>query len=302
MRIGSGARSGLASVVLGIVVVACGPTPPTSSIESPGAQAPAGQPVSATNQADGVIVTLAISADRVTAGDRIRIRISALNAGLGPVAYEAGGCGPIMGIAVSGPPLPARPVDGPPQGTDGAAVLGLAKWSALSQGGTQPDGIRSANLPDDTAMACTADLRYEDIAPGATFTDEAIWIARIGDGAPAPAGEYRVDFGFPFAGRRSKDDVPFEGKVVTPIPVSVPLTVEIGPKVAVDAEAAIDAAIAHPEVAAWAERSLTRERLEGATITMPDGRWRLEIKYAGGRTEVFVDPVTGEVVETRLGS
>jgi hypothetical protein len=255
-----------------------------------------------TNQADGVVVTLALSSDRVIAGDRIRIRISALNAGLGPVTYEAGGCGPIMGIAVSGPPPPDRALDGPPQGTDGAAILALAKWSALSQGGTQLDSIRTGNLPDDAAMACTSDLRYEEIAPGQTFTDEAVWIARIADGAPAPAGEYRVDFGFPFAGRRSTDDVPVDGQVVTPIPVAVPLTVEVGPKVAVDAEAAIDAAIARPEVAAWADRSLTRERLEGATITMPDGRWRWQIQYAGGQTEVFVDPVTGEVVETRLGS
>ena len=292
----------MALAIVVIALVGCGGTQPSSSAASPDGQVPIGQPVSATNQADGVIVTLALSSDRVTAGDRIRVRISALNAGLGPVAYEAGGCGPIMGITVSGPPLQADAVDDPPQGTDGAAVLGLAKWSALSQGGTQLDWIRTEGMPDDSAMACTADLRYEDIAPGETFTDEAVWIARIGDGAPAPAGEYRVDFGFPFAGRTSKDDVPFEGQVVTPIPVAVPLTVEAGPKVAVDAEAAIDAAIAHPEVAAWAERSLTRERLEGATITMIDGRWRWQIRYAGGQTDVFVDPVTGEVVETRIGS
>jgi hypothetical protein len=301
MGIGSGMRHGAATVALAVAVVACGSTPPTSSVASPDAGVPVGRPVSATNQADGVIVTLALSSDRVIAGDRIRLRISALNAGLGPVAYEAGGCGPIMGIVVSGPTLPPRAVDDPPQGTGGAAVLELAKWSALSQGGTQLDWIRTEGMPDDAAMACTADLRYEEIAPGETFTDEAVWIARIGDGAPAPAGEYRVDFGFPFAGRRSKDDVPFEGQVVTPITVAVPLAVEAGPKMAVDAEAAIDAAITDPEVAAWAQRSLTRERLEGATMTMIDGRWRWRIQYAGGQTDVFVDPVTGEVVETRIG-
>lgn len=306
MRHGSGIRRGLAAAARGLVPAAfglmamgCGSSLPTSTVESPGAAGAIGRPVSATNQADGVLVTLAISSDRVIAGERISIRISALNAGLGPVAYEAGGCGPIMGIVVTGPPIPSR-TDVMPEGTGAAAILGLAKWSALSQGGTQLDWIRTPGMPNDVAMACTADLRYDEIAPGGTFTDDAVWIARIADGAPAPAGDYAVRLDFPFAGRRAKEDVPVDVRAESPIAVSVPLLVEPGPKVVVDAEAAIDAAIADPDVMAWA-RSLTRERLTGSTITMIDGRWRWRIEHVGGQADVYVDPVTGAVLEKRLG-
>jgi hypothetical protein len=294
LRLASGAA------VLALVLAGCGSTAPSAGPEQ-GASAPAPEPVSATNQAEGVVVTLATSAARVTGGDRIRIRISALNAGLGPVTYEAGGCGPIMYLGVTGPPLAPRNTV-PPTGTGGAAILGLAKWSALSQGGTQLDPIRTPNIPDDAAMACTADLRYEEIAPGATFTDEAVWIARIADGSPAPAGEYAVELAFPFAGRQPRDAAGPDGPVVKPIKVAVPLTVEPGPKVVVDADAAIDAAIADPRLVAWADEKLTRESLSGATITMVDGRWRWRIEYQGGRTEVYIDPVTGEVVDLRLGA
>ncbi len=295
-----GARGGLLSVVLAIVAAACGPTPPSASIESPGAQVPAGEPASATNQADGVVVTLAISSDRVAAGDRIRLRVSALNAGLGPVTYMAGGCGPIGTISIDGPPVDVAAAGEPPPGTSGADVLALARWSALSQAGDGIDWIRTPGIPDDAAMGCDASLAYEDIDPGATFADEAVWIARTADGQPAPGGDYTFRLEFPFVGRVAANDVGPD-PVVTPIPVLLPLTVEGGPAAAVDAATAIEAAMANPALLEWADRSLTRERLTGATISFVDGAWRWQIRYQGGQTEVIVDATTGAVIDTRLG-
>ena len=288
------------AIALATVLAACAPAPPRSAQESPLVGAPIGKGASASTQADGVLVTLALSADTVVGGERISIRISALNVGLGPVAYSAGGCGPIMNVAVEGPPIAARPVLDPPQAGGGEGALALAKWSALSQGDAQLDTVRTSGIPDDAFVACTADLRYEDIDPGETFTDDGAWIARIGDGAPAPAGAYSVRFDFPFAGRVTKDQVDVDAVPGQPIHVSVPLTVEPGLEVVVDADAAIDAAIADPRVLAWAQRGLTRENLTGATITMVDGRWRWRIMQAGRQADVFIDPVSGRVVETRL--
>jgi hypothetical protein len=298
MGIGSGAWSVLASLGLALVIAGCGPTPPTPSADLPGV--PAGRPVSATNQSDGVVVTLAISSDRVVAGERIRLRVSALNAGLGPVTYMAGGCGPIGTITVDGPAgvPPAGPAEQPPQGTTGADVLALARWASSPAGGI--DWIRTPGIPDDAAMGCDASLRKESIEPGETFTDEAVWIARTGDGLPAPGGDYTFRLEFPYLGRLAPEDVGPD-PVVRPIPVALPLAVEGGPVFAVGAAAAIDAAMADPAVMAWAERSLTRERLEGATISFVDGRWRWQIRYTGGQTEVYVDPNSGAVVETRFG-
>jgi hypothetical protein len=287
------------AIALATLLAACAPAPPRSAQESPLVGAPIGKGASASTQADGVLVTLALSADTVVGGERISIRISALNVGLGPVAYSAGGCGPIMNVAVEGPPIAARPVLDPPQAGGGEGALALAKWSALSQGDAQLDTVRTSGIPDDAFVACTADLRFEDLDPGETFADDGTWIARIGDGAPAPAGPYSVEFDFPFAGRVAKDQVDMD-VAVRPIHVSVPLMVEPGPRVVLDAIAAIDAAIADPRVIVWANRGLTRQNLTGATITMIDGRWRWRIMQAGGQADVFIDPVSGRVVETDL--
>jgi hypothetical protein len=278
-----------------LIVVACG-TAPSPSSATP---APLGQAVSATNQRDGVVVTLAASSDRVRAGDRIRLRITALNAGLGPAAYMAGGCGPIGAITVSGGPQVApRDVGDPPQGADPASVLGLARWSALSQGSPGLDWIRAAGIPDDIAMGCPADLRWEDLDPGESFTDEAVWIARTGDAVPAPPGEYLVELAFPFAGRRTAEEAGAADDRTPPIAVAVLVVVEGGGAPAVDAVAAVDAAVADPDVLAWAGRTLTRERLTGATITYVDGRWRFRIGVSGGGdADIWVDAQTGAVVE-----
>lgn len=302
-------RGILVASLLVVFAAGCAPVPSPSPAPlvapSPGEpEASAiGQPVSATTQRDGVIVTLAASSDRVRAGDRIRLRVTALNAGLGPAAYMAGGCGPIGAITIGGgPQVMPRDAGDPPQGTDPASVLGLARWSALSQSGPGVDWIRIGDVPDDLPIGCDADLRYEDLDPGETFADEASWIARTGDGLPAPSGEYTIDLAFPFAGRRTAEEAGVAEDGVAPIVVSVPITVEGGEPPAVDAVAALDAAVADPEVLAWAERALTRERLTGATISFVDGRWRFRIGYEGGEADVYVDPATGAVVERRLGS
>lgn len=284
-----------------LALAACGSPTPTPPGTGPDATAPTPGGASASTQVDGVIVTLALSAERVAAGGRIRVGISALNAGLGPVSYMSGGCGPIMGIAIGGPPVAGESAGVPPGGQGWEAALALARWSALSQAGPGLDWIRSPNLPDDAAMACTADLAYDQIETGAAFTDEAVWIARSQDGAPAPAGAYTVTLEFPYAGRRARDEVQLDGTDTPPIRVTVPLTVEPGPEVATGSAAAIDAAIADPRVRAWAERSLSRERLSGATIALVDGRWRFRIMVEGGQTDAYIDPATGRVTEVLAG-
>ena len=289
------------AIALATVLAACAPAPPRSAQESPLVGAPIGKGASASTQADGVLVTLALSADTVVGGERISIRISALNVGLGPVAYSAGGCGPIMYVAVEGPPIAARPVLDPPQPGGGEGALALAKWSALSQGDAQLDTVRTSGIPDDAFVACTADLRFDaDPDPGETFTDDGTWIARIGDGAPrrpvhtASSSTSRLSDGW----RRTRWT--WMSRCARSMFRSR-LMVEPGPEGRSRCDCRDRRSHRRPPGHRVGESGPhTRQNLTGATITMIDGRWRWRIMQEGGQADAFIDPVSGRVVETDL--
>jgi hypothetical protein len=288
---------------LAVLLFGCGSAPDPSDgtpSTAPGTAEPTedgavDRPASASGQADGVIVTLSVSSDRLAPGDRISIRVDVLNAALGPVTWMSGGCGLLNDLAITGPALAEQP-----PGDPGPDAAGLARWSALSQG----QGIaswRPPGLPEDVMVGCPANLAYEDIGPGETATAEATWRAVDAFGAPAPAGDYMIEAAFPYIGRMAADEMQGEPPPMRPIPVSLPLMVE-GPAFdGIPASAAIDAATADRRVAAWFGQ-LPANQMTGAHIRLVDGVWQytIDVGLDGATTVVRVDPATGEVLDVRL--
>jgi hypothetical protein len=298
-------------LLLAAVVAACAPSvdpsaeptsssgvvTPTAPPSAAGTEAPttSGRPVSATAQADGVVVTLSASSDRIAPGEEIRLGIGALNLGLDPVTWMSGGCGMLNDLVITGPDIPQQP-----PGQPGGDAASLARWSALSMGG----GIaqwRPPDLPDDVMVGCPANLDYDEIGPAGTMNADATWRAVDGFGAPAPAGDYVVTVGFPYIGRLPVDQVGGEPPPIKPIRVSVPVVVDGPAFEGISASEAIDAATADPRVAAWFAQ-LPKERLGGAHIRLVDDVWEyaIDVGAQNAATVVRVDPSTAEVIDVRL--
>jgi hypothetical protein len=295
------------AIALAGLLAGCGPAPvpsagpssasPTaepSGTTAPSATAAAAQPISASVQADGVLVTLSASADRIATGDEVHLVMTALNVGLEPATWMSGGCGMRGGLGISGPDIPDQPAGNP--GRDPAA---LAKWSALSIGVGLAQW-RPPDLPDDVMVACPAILSYDEIGPAGTETAEATWRAVDGFGAPAPAGGYTIDYDFPFIGRMSSQEVGSDAEI-RPIRVSLPILVEGQGFDGLPASEAIDAATADPRVAAWFAE-LPVDQLTGAHIRFEDGVWEytIDVGFDGATSVVRVDPETGDVLDVRL--
>jgi hypothetical protein len=291
-------RRRLAAVVATMLAVtACAtPAPAPSAAVGP---TPEARPVATTTQHDGVVVTLSLAADRVAAKAMLKVRMDVLNAGLGPVSYQSSGCGPLW-LTFDGPPVPLPPEPIPVDPPSGDA-LALAKWSATT-GGRALDPVRvgrAMDLPDAAHIGCTADLGFDEIAPGGTLSVDGGWIAQTTDGAGAPPGSYRATLSFPFAGRVAKQDV---GDELAPIVVVTPFTVDGPGQPAISFVGAVDRAIGDGRVRAWAATRLTRETLGGAEIFLTDRGWRFRIHYRpGNTTTVWVDPASGAVTGVELG-
>ena len=294
------------ALALAALLLGCGPATVASEAPPPGTRPaePSGtavpsastgeiQPISASVEAERVVVTLAASADRLTTGDEIHLTMTALNLGLEGVTWMSGGCDMLNDLVISGPDIPEQPAGNPVR-----EPAALAKWSALSQG----QGIaqwRPPNRPFEAIVGCPADLSYDEIAPAGTASAEAIWRAVDAFGAPAPAGAYTVDYGFPYAGRMVAQDV-LDDVQIRPIRVSLPITVEGEGFSGVSASDAIDAATADPRVAAWFAE-LPVDQLTGAHIRWLDGVWEytIDVGLDGATSVVRVDPDTGEVLDVR---
>ena len=106
---------------LALAMAACA-TNPVEGTLAPG-------PASASTTRDGVVVTVAASDDTVTGGDTIRLRVTVLNAGLGPVTWQSGGCGLLQWFGIDGPDLEQPPAGQVwPGGRQPDQVVGHGRW------------------------------------------------------------------------------------------------------------------------------------------------------------------------------
>lgn len=276
----------------------CAPAPATPAGPLPD-PTPAGVVVTASS--GGIALSIGLSEREVTGGETVRIAVGATNVGIDDATYESGGCGPTAAITVSGPPIaePRFNTNDPPVDTDGAPILALARWSALAMSGPDLDTVRKPEWPDDAAFGCPANLAFDQLGPAQHLEDTWTWTARNGFGVPAAPGEYVVRYVFPLVGRGTVDPTMDEVRAGFPgVAVEAPLTVlpARDPLPALTADEAIMAAIADPEVKAWANRRLTRETMEGASIRLVDGAWRWRIQYPGGAATIDIDPTDGTIL------
>jgi hypothetical protein len=257
---------------------------------------PAPAPASASTTRNGVVVTVAASDETVTGGATIRLRVTVLNVGLGPVTWQSGGCGLLEWFGIDGPGL-----EQPPAGAVWPGVANLVKWSATSGGGGVAYAwIRQPDLDPDVVMGCPANLAYDDIGPGETITTEADWPATTSEGVPLPSGRVLITYAFPFVGRFDADTIGPDQNV-NPIPVALPIAVAGDAPDVIASTEAIDAALGDARVADWIVQRVPKERLTGATIRFEDGRWRFTIGVEpGGSTVVLIDPASGHVDEVQL--
>jgi len=281
-------RALLLAVGLALSVAGCA----TNPVE------PTPSPVTATASTtrEGVTVTVSASSATVAGGDTIRLHVSAVDTGLEPVTWQSGGCGLMMWFGVDGPEIVQ-----PPPGTVLPGVANLIKWAASSDSVAYA-GVRRPGLPADAAMACPADLGYDDFGPGETISTEADWPATTTDGVPLPPGPIRITYAFPFVAHGTKEGL-LQGPIqnVAPIPVALPITIGGVPVDAIPSTDAMDAALTDPRVADWVVQRVPRERLNGARIQFVDGAWQLTVLVKGDRsTVVRVDPTTGHVVDVQL--
>jgi hypothetical protein len=253
-------------------------------------------PASASTTRDGVVVTVAASDDTVTGGDSIRLRVTVLNVGFGPVTWQSGGCGLLEWFGIDGPDL-----EQPPAGQVWPGVANLIKWSATSGGsGIAHAWVRQPDLDPDVVMACPANLAYDDIGPGETITSEAEWPATTSEGVSLSPSQVLITYAFPFVGRFAADAIR-PNQNVNPIPVALPITIAGDAPDVISSTEAIDAALGDARVAEWIVQRVPKERLTGASIRFEDGQWRFTIGVEpGGSTVVLIDPASGRVGEVRL--
>lgn len=268
-------RAVVAGLIAALAIAGCAPT--ASSSESSIALVPA------TIVRDGVRVTLALEGPPL-AGQLSWADGRVENLGAKGVRWAGGGCNDPVGIFIEF----ARAFD---PGRVWPGLLGRFKAVALGADGGSPTNIgyeeQSRIRPaDQIPIDCPADLRVNELAPGASLSIRAAWNGTLGGPAPAPAGPATVTGWFEFIGIAGEvgDDVtatkPIKVAIETTV-VGAPAGSGGGPPAPLSPALAIDAALADPEFAAWvkADPEIT---WVNPNIVLQDGTWAIGL-FKGGK-------------------
>jgi hypothetical protein len=268
------ARATVAGLVV-VAAVACSPGAPLP--------APVGSPLTATALRDSVRVSLTLEGPPL-AGQLSWADGRVDNLGPKAVRWAGGGCNDPVGIFIEF----GRAFD---PGRVWPGLLGRFKAVSLGADGGSPTNIgyeeqSRIRPPDQIPISCPADLRVNELAPGASRSIRAAWNGTLGGPAPAPAGPATVTGWFEFIGIAGEvgDDV----TTTKPIKAAIETTI-VGPAASSGAglvaplspALAIDAALADPEFAVWvkADPELT---WVNPNIVLQDGTWAIGL-FKGGK-------------------
>jgi hypothetical protein len=266
------------AAVAGLIVVAAAACSPGGSSTEPSIAL-----VSATTVRDGVRVTLTLEGPPL-AGQFSWADGRVENLGAKGVRWAGGGCNDPVGIFIEF----ARAFD-PGRAWPGllgrfkAVALGADSGSPTNIGYEEQSRIRPA---DQIPIGCPADLRVNELAPGASLSIRAAWNGTLGGPAPAPAGPATVTGWFEFIGLAGEvgDDI----TATKPIKVAIETTIA-GPAAGSGSGApaplspalAIDAALADPEFAAWVKAD-PEVTWVNPNIVLQDETWAIGL-FKGGK-------------------
>ena len=259
----------LVAVLLAAVSAAC--SAPSASVEP--SPAPSAAPLVAEASRDGVRVTLTL-AGPPRSGAQSWADVVIENGNPVGVRWAGGGCGDPAGIFVD---LAASFEPG----REWPGLLGRFKTASLGLGQTDIGYVEASRVGRN--VACTADLRLEELATGGRLTMRAAWDGRILDGV-APTGPAVVLASFPFiglAGVAWNDDLSAK-----PIVVRIETTVAgTAARPPLAPGLAIDVALADPQFAVFVQGHPEATWIN-PDVGVIDGVWNigLFVNGAGGET------------------
>jgi hypothetical protein len=244
-----------------------------------------------TIERDNVVVSLTLDRTTVETGGVIRARATVLNAGSGPVTWADLGCFNIQLFDREAPEVPQ-----PPPGKTWPGMLELVKVRATN--GVGPGGFMPpAVLEPEFELSCTGDdRRAAELRQGASMSIDMVWQALMTHRLPAPAGEYRAIFQFPFLGRLPVDQ--FSGDPMADmswIKVGVPFEVVGEPFAGIPPTIAVDRALADARVSTWLEAH-TRQELGNVGIGLMGDRWLLIAETWRGGLRVEIRATDGAIL------
>jgi hypothetical protein len=190
-------RGGVAALVLvATIVAACGGEDPSNAV-------PDTSPPPVTVARDGLLVTLTVERASLPAAARTWVPVTVDNTSNEVRMWQGGGCNFLADVRIE----TATAVTPEP----GRVWKGLAgRFKQLIGPPTQASNRGSfidERFVDQSGVACTADLRVNEISAGQRLQMKAAWDGEI-EGVVAPPGPARIVASFPYLGLAGKPDAP----------------------------------------------------------------------------------------------
>jgi hypothetical protein len=260
----------------------------TANQPSPSAlpQAPYG---SATVEADGIRIMLALDRSDTSFGERVWAEVTVENIGSDVVHWNHGGCDWPAGVQLT------TDVALPEYGAEWPGEAGVLKLITVDD----PDWWLIGFIPEqfvdlDGNWGCTTQLIRDEIQPGERRTHRFAWDTDGMNGMPPPHGRYVAESIFVYQGRgdQPSDEDPSEKQVG----VQVSLDVEGPARDYISPGEALDLLLADETfIRLLAENP--RTQWNSSTLRWGDEAWQLEIaqEASHGSLVATVDAISGAV-------
>lgn len=281
-------RRSLASLgaIVGLMVGACtgpGSTPSPSVV-------PAVSRTETVEQA-GVLLTLTLDRTTVETSGVIHARATVRNLGPGPITWaDLGSCDVYLFDRE------APDVAQPPPGISWSGTLGLVKDRSILPLGAK-GFLPPAVLVGDGSFTCSEDdRRPAELPERGSMSLDMVWQALMGHRLPAPAGEYRAIFQFPFLGRISADQFTGDlGSDMSWIRVGVPFEVVGEAFSGIAPTLAVDRALEDGRVSTWLLAHDPHD-IRRAGIVLVGDRWLFIVDTRRGELRVEIRATDGAIL------